>query len=186
MLLMGDEVRRTQRGNNNAYCLDDDTTWLDWSLLGRHDDVRRFVRILIRHRLQRDTSQPEWAMTLNELLRRGDVTWHGVRLDQPDWGPSSHTLAATVRSPSGGQLLHAVLNAWSERLTFALPSVAGGWRRWIDTSCEPPDDIYEWGAAPPHATPSYEVAPRSLVVLIATVDPTSAQTCRDRGEPRSS
>jgi isoamylase len=173
MLLMGDEMRRTQRGNNNAYCLDDDTTWLDWSLLDRHDDVRRFVRLLIRHRLQRDTSQPEWAMTLNQLLRRGIVTWHGVRLDQPDWGPASHTLAFTVRSPSDRQLLHVLLNAWSERLTFELPSVAGGWRRWIDTSHEPPDDICEWGAAASHSTQAYEVAPRSLVVLTATLHPTS-------------
>jgi isoamylase len=173
MLLMGDEVRRTQRGNNNAYCLDDDTTWFDWSLLGRHDDVRRFVRLLIRHRLRRDTSQPEWAMTLNQLLGRGTITWHGVRPNQPDWGPSSHTLAATVRSLSGGQLSHVVLNAWSEPLTFALPSVGGGWRRWIDTSREPPDDICEWGAASSHPTQAYDVAPRSLVVLIATVHPTS-------------
>ena len=58
MLLMGDEMRRTQRGNNNAHCLDDETTWLDWGVLDRHDDVRRFVRLLIRHRLQRDSSQP--------------------------------------------------------------------------------------------------------------------------------
>ena len=129
MLLMGDEMRRSQRGNNNAYCLDDDTTWLDWSLLGRHEDLRRFVRLLIRHRLQRDTSRPEWAMTLNQLLRRGTVTWHGVRLDQPDWGHSSHTLAATVRSLSGRELWQVVLNAWSEPLTFELPSVARGWRR---------------------------------------------------------
>ena len=173
MLLMGDEMRRTQRGNNNAYCLDDDTTWLDWTLVDHHDDVRRFVRLLIRHRLQRDTSQPEWAMTLNELLRRGTVTWHGVRLDQPDWDSSSHTLAATVRSPSGRQLFHVVLNAWSEPLTFALPSVEGGWRRWIDTSREPPDDICEWGATASHPTQAYDVAPRSLVVLTATAHPTS-------------
>jgi glycogen operon protein len=186
MLLMGDEMRRTQRGNNNAYGLDDDTTWLDWNLLDRHDDVRRFVRLLVRHRLQRDTARPEWAMTLNQLLRLGTVTWHGVRLDQPDWGPSSHTLAATVRSTGGRQLFHVVLNAWSERLTFELPSVAGGWRRWIDTSCEPPGDICEWDAAPPHATPSYDVAPRSLVTLIATVDPMSATPCGDRGDSRSS
>jgi glycogen operon protein len=186
MLLMGDEMRRTQRGNNNAYCLDDDTTWLDWNLLDRHDDVRRFVRLLVRHRLRRDTARPQWAMTLNQLLRLGTVTWHGVRLDQPDWGPSSHTLAATVRSTSGRQLFHVVLNAWSERLTFGLPSVAGGWRRWIDTSCEPPADICEWDAAPPHATPSYDVAPRSLVTLIATVDPTSPPPCGDRGDSRPS
>jgi len=168
MLLMGDEMRRTQRGNNNAYCLDDETTWLDWSLLDRHDDVRRFVRLLIRHRLQRESSRPEWAMTLNELLRRGTVTWHGVRLGQPDWGVNSHTLAATVRSPSGRQQLHAILNAWSEPLGFALPSVEGGWRRWIDTSREPPEDVCEWDAAPSHPTQTYEVAPRSLVVLRST------------------
>jgi isoamylase len=173
MLLMGDEMRRTQRGNNNAYCLDDDTTWLDWNLLDRHDDVRRFVRLLIRHRLQRDTSRPEWAMTLNQLLRRGTVTWHGVRLDQPDWSPSSHTLAGTIRSVSGDQLFHVVLNAWSEPLRFELPPVPGGWRRWIDTSREPPDDICEWAAAPPHPTLAYDVAPRSLVALTAAVHPPS-------------
>jgi len=173
MLHMGDEMRRTQRGNNNAYCLDDDTTWLDWSLLTRHDDVRRFVSLLIRHRLQRDTSQAEWAMTLNQLLRRGTVTWHGVRLGQPDWGSASHSLAATVRSPSGRQLLYLVLNAWSEPLTFQVPHVAGGWHRWIDTSRDPPDDIGEWGATAFEPTETYEVAPRSLVVLTASVQPTS-------------
>ena len=175
MLLMGDEMRRSQRGNNNGYCLDDDTTWLDWSLLGRHEDLRRFVRLLIRHRLERDASRPEWAMTLNQLLRRGTVTWHGVRLEQPDWGVSSHTLAATVRSPSGRELWHVVLNAWSEPLTFELPSVAGGWRRWIDTSREPTDDICEWGAAPLNPSLTYHVAPRSLVVLGATVQPTATE-----------
>jgi isoamylase len=169
MLLMGDEMRRTQRGNNNAYCLDDDTTWLDWTLLDRHDDVRRFVRLLIRHRLQRDSSRPEWAMTLNELLRLGTVTWHGVRLGQPDWGFTSHSLAAAVRSPSGRQLLHVLLNAWSEPLTFALPSVEGGWWRWIDTSRQAPDDICEWGAVSRHPNPTYDVSSRSLVVLITTI-----------------
>jgi isoamylase len=176
MLLMGDEMRRTQRGNNNAYCLDDETTWLDWGLLDRHDDVRRFVRLLIRHRLQRDSSRPEWAMTLNELLRRGTVTWHGVKLDQPDWSSASHTLAAKVRSPSGRQRLHVILNAWSEPLTFALPRVDGGWRRWIDTSYPPPGDICEWDATAPYPTDVYDVAPRSLVVLIATVDPSDGRT----------
>src|SRR5262249_15599701 len=132
-------------------------------------DVRRFVRHLIRHRLGRDTSQPQWAMTLNQLLRRGKITWHGVRLEQPDWGSSSHTLAATVHTLNERQLLHVVLNAWSEPLTFALPSVEGGWRRWIDTSREPPEDVCEWGAASPHPTDSYDVAPRTLVILIAAV-----------------
>ena len=50
MLLMGDEVRRTQRGNNNAYCQDSDISWFDWSLLERHADIHRFVKGLIRFR----------------------------------------------------------------------------------------------------------------------------------------
>ena len=104
-----------------------------------------------------------------QLLRRGAVTWRGVELNQPDWSAPSHTLAATVRSVSGRQLSHVGLNAWSEPLSFALPSVTGGWRRWIDTSQEPPDDICEWGAAPRHPAQVYGVAPRSLVVLIASV-----------------
>jgi glycogen operon protein len=185
MLLMGDEVRRTQQGNNNGYCLDDDTTWFDWTLLDRHDDVRRFVRVLISQRLRRDISRPEWAMTLNQLLRRGTVTWHGVQLNQPDWHASSHTLAATVRSVSGTQLSHVALNAWSEPLTFAVPSVREGWRRWIDTSREPPDDICEWGAAPPLSTETYDVGPRSLVVLIADVDPMSDEVIPFSGSERS-
>src|SRR5262249_18308029 len=116
-------------------------------------------------------SQPEWTMTLDQLLRRGTVTWHGVRLDQPDWSSTSHTLAATFRGPSGRQLSHVILSAWSERLTFALPAAAGGWRRWIDTAREPPGDMCEWGAAPPHQAETYDVAPRSLVVLVAADDP---------------
>ena len=115
-------------------------------------------------------------MTLNQLLRRGTVTWHGVHLDQPDWSSASHTLAAAVRSPSGRQRLHVILNAWSEPLTFALPRVDGGWRRWIDTSYPPPGDICEWDATAPYPTDAYDVAPRSLVVLIATVDPSDGRT----------
>jgi isoamylase len=68
-----------------------------------------------------------------------------------------------------------VLNAWSEPLTFELPSVARGWRRWIDTSRESPDDICEWGAAPLHPGLTYDVGPRSLVVLNATVQPTATE-----------
>jgi glycogen operon protein len=110
-------------------------------------------------------------MTLNQVLRRGTITWHGVRLNQPDWSSTSHTLAATVRSASGRDLWYFALNAWSDPLTFALPSVDGGWRRWIDTSRQAPDDICDWDAAPPHQTHTYDVAPRSLVMLIAAVPP---------------
>ena len=86
MLLMGDEVRRTQRGNNNAYCHDDETSWFDWTLLERHGDVRRFVERLVSHRLHL-VSQLRWHdyQTLADFLREARIQIHGVKLDQPDW-----------------------------------------------------------------------------------------------------
>ena len=79
MLLMGDEMRRTQRGNNNAYCQDNEVSWLDWSLLDRHRDLHRFVRMLISHRLRgmEMRSEESFGLSLNELLRRAEIDWHG-------------------------------------------------------------------------------------------------------------
>ena len=86
MLLMGDEVRRTQRGNNNAYCHDDEISWFDWTLLERHPDIHRFVKMLNAFRQRRDVVAEDAVLSLNELLRRSQVEWHGVALDRPDWG----------------------------------------------------------------------------------------------------
>ena len=87
MLQMGDEMRRTQHGNNNAYCQDNDVSWLDWSLLDRHRALHRFVRTLIGYRRRMITagSEDSLELSLNELLRRAEFDWHGVRLAKPDW-----------------------------------------------------------------------------------------------------
>jgi glycogen operon protein len=78
LLLMGDEVRRTQRGNNNAYCQDNESSWFDWSGLARHADVRRFMRLMLELRSRRsDFLGPEKNRTLNELLRRRGSTGTG-------------------------------------------------------------------------------------------------------------
>ena len=55
MIIMGDEVRRTQHGNNNAYCHDDEANWFDWTLLEKHAEVHRFAKLLIARRTLRDT-----------------------------------------------------------------------------------------------------------------------------------
>ena len=99
---MGDEVRRTQRGNNNAYCHNDEITWFDWDLVARHGDVHRFVKGLIALRVSRNLPIERSDMTLQEMLRHQAVTWHGVKLNAPDWGHESHTLAATIRLPATG------------------------------------------------------------------------------------
>jgi isoamylase len=175
MLLMGDEVRRTQRGNNNAYCQDGDLSWFDWTLLGRHADVLRFVRLLNEFRLRRDVVVEGTQMTLQELLERANITWHGARLDAPDWSEHSHSLAFTLRSLQGRYSLHAMINAYWEPLTFELPPVSEGalgtWHRCIDTALPSPDDIHPWNEAPLHAGPSYLVGSRALVLLARSNQP---------------
>jgi isoamylase len=169
MLLMGDEVRRTQRGNNNAYCQDNEISWFDWSLLERHSDIHRFVKELTAFRQRRDVVAEETTPTLNQFLSRARIDWHGVALNQPDWSQHSRSLAFTLESLSGRFLLHGMLNAYWEPLTFELPPVPAGnqyrWRRCIDTARGSPDDISRWDTAPPVTTAAYIVQPRSVVVV---------------------
>jgi len=175
MLQMGDEMRRTQNGNNNAYCQDNDVSWLDWSLLNRHWDLHRFVRTLIgyRRRMTGAKSAESLEVSLNELLRHAEFEWHGVRLGRPDWADDSHSIACTLRSnPLHLPLwLHVMINAYWEALDFDLPPVPAatltGWWRWMDTAREPPEDIMDAFAAPLVSGTQYRVAPRSVTVLVA-------------------
>jgi isoamylase len=168
MLLMGDEVRRTQRGNNNAYCQDGEISWFDWDLLERHADVRRFVQKLCAFRQQRDVVTDHERLSLSELLERARIEWHGVALGRPDWGDGSHSLAFTLRSLRARFVFHGMLNAFWEPLTFELPDapVDHGFRRCIDTALPSPDDVRPWAEAQAVVDGHYRMAPRSLVLLV--------------------
>jgi glycogen operon protein len=174
MLLMGDEVRRTQRGNNNAYCHDSELTWFDWSLPGKHADIHRFVKILIAHRLKRDTALQKYSMNVKELLKSPLLTWHGVKLHNPDWSDHSLSVAFTVRSLRGSVLMHYMINSYSEPLEFELPPANGNgakrWQRWIDTSLPSPQDICYWDDATDHNQQSYTVQPHSIAILISRLN----------------
>jgi glycogen operon protein len=170
MILMGDEVRRTQRGNNNAYCQDSETNWFDWTLLGRHADIRRFVRLLIDRRLLRQMRRERQRVSLNRWLRGAKRCWHGVRLRQPDWGPHSHSLALEMELPEDGLCFYLILNAYWEPLDFELPPAEGPWRRWIDTTLACPEDIVLWQTALPTAGPAYRAGPRSVVALYSFLE----------------
>ncbi len=104
MFAMGDEVRRSQRGNNNAYCQDNDTSWFDWKLLSRHADVLRFVKLLIERRVMRDLEHERRRVSLSQIIREAKHAWHGVKLNQPDWSPVSHTLAIGAELKNEGLL----------------------------------------------------------------------------------
>ncbi|MEM1452062.1 MAG: isoamylase [Planctomycetota bacterium] len=168
MILMGDEMRRTQGGNNNAYCQDNDTNWLDWTLLERHRELHAFVRRLIRMKVRRGLDRPTDGMDLEDLLASAEIRWHGVELDAPDWGDHSHSIAFTAKSAPVEREYHVILSAHVEPLTFALPDTVPGtgpWRRVLDTSLAGTDAAALGHEAEPVSGSSYTVAPRSLVVL---------------------
>lgn len=169
MFLMGDEFRRTQDGNNNAYAQDNEANWLDWSLLAKHRDVHRFVKLLTARRLMRDIEPERRRMPLAELIRRGTIGWHGVRLNQPDWSYDSHSIALSAELPKESLHVYFIFNGYSEPLDFDLPLSSRGhngpWRRWIDTFREAPDDIVDWAAARFISERKYRVGSRSTVVL---------------------
>jgi isoamylase len=173
MLLMGDEVRRTQGGNNNAYCQDNEISWFEWDRLAKHGDVHRFVKNLIAARLRTDTFIPSQELTLSQILRQARIQWHGVKLSRPDWSPDSHSLAFSAWSRRGRLLTHMMLNAYWEPLPFELPPVQNlqgkAWHRWIDTALDPPEDIGTWAHAPAVPGSTYPVQPRSIVVLMERI-----------------
>jgi glycogen operon protein len=171
MLSMGDEVRRSQQGNNNAYCQDSAVSWFDWDLVERHRDLRRFVKALNEFRQRRVLVDDAAALTLNELLARAKLQWHGVQLHQPDWNDNSHSLAFTIQSRRGRIRLHGILNAYWEPLTFALPPAVDGhqWRLCIDTAQAAPHDIRPLEEAPIVAVGDIVAQPRSVVVLAQIV-----------------
>ena len=173
MFVMGDEVRRTQHGNNNAYCQDNEANWFDWSMLSKHADVHRFVQLLIARRQLRGTEAERQRMTLTELISKGIKGWHGVKLNEPDWGEDSHSIALSAELPTQRLLAYCIFNSYWEALDFELPLVRNSdthpWRRWIDTSLDSPEDILEWQTAPSVPGCTYRVGPRSVVVLWASL-----------------
>ena len=173
MMLMGDEARRTQGGNNNAYCQDNETSWFDWTLLAKHADVHRFVTLLNARRRLREFEPENQRISLNHLLRGANAAWHGVNLAQPDWNTTSHSIALTVEIPREKMFVHLIFNAYWQPLDFELPRLSGAgenrWRRWIDTALDSPNDIVEWEAAQSVTGSAYRAESRSVVVLFTSL-----------------
>ncbi|MCC6178752.1 MAG: glycogen debranching protein GlgX [Chloroflexi bacterium] len=171
ILLAGDEVRRTQCGNNNAYCQDNEVSWLDWALVDEQADLLRFFREAIAFRKRHPVLQRRRFFT-GALNSRGlrDIDWHGFLLNEPGWfDPGSHVLAFTLGGLDGDADLHVMLNMDPSALDFEIPVVKGRrWLRAIDTSLASPNDIAVPGDETPVSTSTYQVASHSVVVLIST------------------
>jgi isoamylase len=168
MLLMGDEVRRTQRGNNNAYCTDSELTWLDWNLCNTNVEILHFVQRLIRLRLNFDRGTVGNAIPLEDYLRKADITWHGTTLDKPDWGPESHSIAVAFHNNAQNNLRYIAINSYWESLPFELPplpSSSSRWIRMIDTSLDSPNDIADVDGGVEVSGSTYVAEAHSIVVL---------------------
>jgi glycogen operon protein len=170
MILMGDEVRRTQGGNNNAYCHDDELSWFNWSDLAKHADMHRFLKLLIERRLLRTIAHSQQRTSLSALLEQANKAWHGVKLFEPDWSDDSHSVALESEIKIEGIRIMLILNAYWEPLVFELPQLEPGrsWHRWIDTGLESPNDIVPWDTAPVVTGASYRTEARSVVMLYAS------------------
>jgi glycogen operon protein len=159
MFCAGDEFLNTQRGNNNPYNQDNETTWLDWSRLESNRDVFRFFQHLIAFRKARRSIG-------RRRFWRDDVEWYGAN-GPVDFGEGSRSLAYALRGARYGEGdLYVMINGWWEPVRFHIQAgTAGDWRRVVDTSLPSPQDVTEPGQWPAVAGLDYQVAPRSVVVL---------------------
>ncbi|MBN1317542.1 MAG: glycogen debranching protein GlgX [Anaerolineales bacterium] len=171
MIQMGDEIRRTQLGNNNAYCQDNEISWFDWKLVEKNANLIRFLKGMVRfHRSHTSLSSETFiSEERNPEGNRKHLTWHGVKLGEPDWGEKSHSIAFTLHDYPGDSDLHVIVNAYWEPLTFELPPLPKNfsWKRAVDTALDLPADLSEPGREPPVGGASYQAAARSVVILIA-------------------
>jgi len=163
MFCAGDEFMHTQGGNNNPYNQDNETTWLDWSLLDRNRDIHRFFKMMIAFR----KAHPSIGRS---RFWRDDVQWYGMG-HEVDWSDTSHHLAYCLRGASQSDRdLYVMINAGPEDLTFTVQQgETADWRRVVDTARPSPSDILSDAEAEPLKSLSCTVRARSLVVLLRRV-----------------
>jgi glycogen operon protein len=173
MLLGGDEFRRSQWGNNNAYCQDNQISWVNWDALRHYRDVHRFTRGMIALRkahpiLRKDRHFMEERDPVTGFK---DVEWHGTKIHKPDFGPNSHSIAFTIAGMGEDNTFHIILNAFWEDLDFELPRLPDGWL-WVqvaNTGASYPDDMYEIGQEKPISptTRTVRVRARSVIIVMS-------------------
>ncbi|MGF1491867.1 MAG: glycogen debranching protein GlgX [Microcoleaceae cyanobacterium] len=169
MILMGDEVRRTQNGNNNAYCQDNELSWFDWSAISKQADVFRFLQGLIRFTQKHQIFRLHGSLETGPSDSNPNIVWHGTKLDQPNWEPDCRYLAFSLHHPEANEYLYVILNAYWELLTFEIPRLPRGkiWVRIADTALPAPNDFSDLKTARAFFGMTYRVNPRSSVILMA-------------------
>ena len=177
MLTMGDECARTQFGNNNAYCHDEDWNWLNWNPSPESDEILRFTKFMIAFRKAHPALRQCEFLTGRDQVGSGypDISWHGVLPWRPDWSPPSRSLAFMLcgrhGEAAGGppDFLYVAFNMYHKPLNFGLPVLPKGmtWRRFADTSLASPADICKPGEETPiEPQKQYLLSEWSAAVLV--------------------
>ncbi len=170
MLSAGDEVLRSQQGNNNTWCQDNPLGWFDWSLVERNADMLRFVRGVIALRKRHPSLRRRHF--LSGRPRNGsdvaDVVWHGTRLNAPAWDdPDARVLAFTLaRARQDEDLLHVLINMDTEAQRFEIPAIEPcRWYCAVDTGRASPTDLILPADQIPLDTAAVLVRARSIQIL---------------------
>ncbi|HED19226.1 MAG TPA: glycogen debranching enzyme GlgX [Gammaproteobacteria bacterium] len=168
MLLAGDEILHTQRGNNNGYCQDNELTWIDWSLVERNAHMLRFVQHMIALRKRHPSLMRRRFLTGTPAYEGAepDISWHGIDLDTPQWNdPDARVLAFTLTASSDEETdLHVIVNFSDRKVSMNLPH-KGDWHLAIDTGLVSPQDSTAPGRQIAVTEPTYPARARSVVVL---------------------
>jgi isoamylase len=171
MFLMGDEVARTQGGNNNAYCQNNEVSWMDWSRCSEKADLLAFSQAIIAFR-KRHSALRRDRFFEGKVNERGvaDLSWHGTMLNSPGWDdPEARALAFTLGDTGGDDDLHVMMNMHWEGMDFEVPGVEGRqWHKVVDTGLVGADGcLDEEAKAPVVSDGSCPVGGRSIVVLVS-------------------
>ena len=164
MLLGGDEFRRTQGGNNNAYCQDNETSWVDWTHLEQHQEILRFTRGMIAFR----RAHP--ILSKEQFYADAEILWIGPQGGLPNWADPNEKQCACLIQEDELHALCLMFNAGANEADFGLPPVLPGarWHLAVDTSREAPQDLFAAGEEPLWEDPrTYHLASRSSAILLA-------------------
>ncbi len=166
MLLGGDEFGRTQRGNNNAYCQDNEISWYDWTLLEPYKDLRRFCRAMIAFRRENPALSRLTYFDGLPCSANGepDLAWFSPNGHAMDWDDSDLCVAACINAEvNAGTWLYPIFNPSTSDCAFTLP--AGSWRLRVDTSQNAPDDLPAKSSRKANLSSAITLRGKSVVVL---------------------
>jgi glycogen operon protein len=164
MLLGGDEFRRSQCGNNNAYCQDNEVSWLDWRLLEEHKEIQRFTRGMIAFRRAHPVLRRE------DFYTDADIKWFAPSGATPDWADQRQKSFSCLIPGQTEPDLFILFNADTRSVDFSIPALPAGkiWRLAADTSRTAPDDLFDPGKEPSmQGQISFRLEPRSSAILLA-------------------